>query len=126
MREFGKPWAGRAVRDGQVAFEAAGFTNAITPMDPPANDPSFSLEDIRHTAVRWLPSPVPNAYAEVTGLQDPRSGETLNGSVFIFHNVMLLVRDWYFVQVGHLNPAAQQIPFPDSLMGRLMEFVITH
>jgi hypothetical protein len=124
--EYLKPYVRQGILDWQVAFEAAGFTNAIIPGEVPANDPNFFMEDVRHTMVRWLPSQTYNAYAEVTGLQDPRSGETLNGSVFIFHDVMRLARDWYWTQVGHLNPASHQIPFPDSLMGRLVRFVVAH
>ena len=37
---------------------------------------------------------------------------------------MNLRRDWYFLQVGPLDPRAQKFPLPDELMGRLLEFVI--
>ena len=36
---------------------------------------------------------------------------------------MNLARDWYFVQVGPLDPRAQTLPLPDDLMGRLLEYV---
>jgi len=39
---------------------------------------------------------------------------------------MVLVRDWYFVQVGPLDPRAQKLPLPDDLMGRLLEQVVCH
>ena len=39
---------------------------------------------------------------------------------------MDLQRNWYFSQVGHLDPRAQKFPFPDSLMGRLVQFVVAH
>jgi hypothetical protein len=121
-----KPWVKKGVEEWQPAFEAAGFKNAIIAADPPKDDPNWSMEDVRHTMVRWIPSRTYNAYAEVTGLQDPRSGETINGSVFIFHNVNMLIRNWYFAQVGHLDPRAQQLPFPNELMGRILQFVIAH
>jgi hypothetical protein len=44
----------------------------------------------------------------------------------MYHNVMNLVRNWYFTQVGPLDPRAQKLPLPDSLMGRLVEYVVTH
>jgi hypothetical protein len=121
-----KPWVKKGVEEWQPAFEAAGFKNAIIAMEPPKDDPNWSMEDVRHTMVRWLPSRELNAYAEVTGLQDPRSGETINGSVFIYHNVSMLTRNWYFAQVAHLDPRAQQLPFPNELIGRLLQFVIAH
>jgi hypothetical protein len=122
--EWLKPWMHRAVRDWQPAFEAAGFKNGIVDADPPANDPDWSPEDIRHTMIRWLPSTVENAVGP--HVSDPRTGEILNGSTRIFHNVMNLAREWYFTQVSPLDARAQKLPLPDSLVGKLMEFVVAH
>ena len=119
-----KPWIRKAILDWQPAFEAAGFKNAIIAMDPPANDPDWSPEDVRHTVIRWLPSTVENAQGP--HVSDPRTGEILNGSVRMFHNVLNLQRDWYFTQASVLDPRARTLPFPDSLMGRLLEFVVAH
>jgi hypothetical protein len=119
-----KPWVRKAILDWQPAFEAAGFKNAIIPMDPPANDPDWSPEDVRHTVIRWLPSTVENAVGP--HVHDPRTGEILNGSVRMFHNVLNLQRNWYFTQASALDPRARSLPFPDSLMGRLLEFVVAH
>ena len=119
-----KPWVRKAILDWQPAFEAAGFKNAIIAMDPPANDPDWSPEDVRHTVIRWLPSTIENAQGP--HVSDPRTGEILNGSVRMFHNVLNLQRDWYFTQASPLDPRARSLPFPDSLMGRLLEFVVAH
>ena len=119
-----KPWVRKAILDWQPAFEAAGFKNAIIPMDPPADDPDWSAEDVRHTVIRWLPSTIENAQGP--HVSDPRTGEILNGSVRMFHNVLNLQRDWYFTQASALDPRARTLPFPDSLMGRLLEFVVAH
>ena len=119
-----KPWVRKAILDWQPAFEAAGFKNAIIAMDPPANDPDWSPEDVRHTVIRWLPSTIENAQGP--HVHDPRTGEILNGSVRMFHNVLNLQRDWYFTQASPLDPRARTLPFPDSLMGRLLEFVVAH
>jgi hypothetical protein len=119
-----KPWIRKAITDWQPAFEAAGFRNAIVAADPPANDPDWSPEDIRHTLIRWLPSTTENAVGP--HVSDPRTGEILNGSVRIFQNVLNLQRDWYFTQAAQLDPRARVFPMPDSLMGRLLEFVVAH
>jgi len=119
-----KPWIRKAITDWQPAFEAAGFKNAIIAMDPPANDPDWSPDDIRHTMIRWLPSTVENAVGP--HVSDPRTGEILNGSVRIFQNVLNLQRDWYFTQAAQVDPRARSFPMPDSLMGRLLEFVVAH
>jgi len=120
------PWIKKGVEDWQLAFEAAGFRRAIIARDPPspAEDPDWSPEDVRNTVIRWLPSTTENAMGPT--VYDPRTGEIMNGSVRFFHNVMNLARTWYFTQVAPLDPRAQKLPFPDSLMGRLVEYVVAH
>lgn len=119
-----KPWVKKGVDEWNVAFEEAGFRNAIRGEFAPADDPDWSLFDARHSVIYWRPSTVPNA----TGGQtvDPRSGEILKGEVNMYHNVMNLLRNWYFIQVSPLDERAQRLPLPDSLMGRLVEYVVTH
>jgi len=119
-----KPYVRQAVLDWQPAFEAAGFKEAIVPMDPPADDPDWSPEDIRHTVIRWLPSTTENAQGP--NVHDPRTGEILNGSVRMFHNVLNLQRSWYFTQASAIDPRARSLPLPDSLMGKLLQFVVAH
>jgi hypothetical protein len=119
-----KPWIRKAILDWQPAFEAAGFKDGIIPGDPPKNDPDWSTEDIRHTMVRWLASTVENSVGP--HVSDPRTGEILNGSSRIFHNLISLGQNWYFTQAAQVDPRARMIPFPDSLMGRLLEFLVAH
>ncbi|HSJ64767.1 MAG TPA: zinc-dependent metalloprotease [Gemmatimonadaceae bacterium] len=119
-----KPYIRQAILDWQPAFEAAGFKEGIIPMDAPANDPDWSPEDIRHTVVRWLPSTTENAVGP--HVHDPRTGEILNGSSRIFQNVLQLQQSWYFTQAAALDPRARRLPLPDSLMGKLLQFVVAH
>jgi hypothetical protein len=120
------PYLKRGVESWQAAFEEAGFKNAILAKEVPTKeqDPNFSLEDARYSAIRWLPSQVENASGP--HISDPRTGEILNTDIQFYHNVMNLVRAWYFVQVAPLDPRAQKLPLPDELMGRLLEFVTAH
>jgi hypothetical protein len=74
--------------------------------------------------VRWFPSTIENAQGP--NVNDPRTGEILESDIYMYHNIMTLQRSWYFTQVGHLDPRARMWPFPDSLMGRLVEFVVAH
>ena len=119
-----KPWIRKAIESWQPAFEAAGFKDAIIAKDVPTNDPNWSMEDIRHTVIRWLPSTVENSVGP--HVSDPRTGEILNGSPRIFHNLIELMQYWYFSQAAQVDPRARQMPLPDSLMGRLLEFGIAH
>lgn len=108
------------------AFEKAGFKNAIICREMPTReeDPEFELGDIRYTVIRWLPSGVGNAYGP--SIVDPRTGEILNGSPKMFHEVMNLAQNWYFVQAGPSDPRAKKLPLPDDLMGKLIGYVVTH
>ena len=119
-----KPWIEKAIESWEPAFEAAGFKDAIIAKEAPTNDPSWSMEDIRHTVIRWLPSTIENSVGP--HVSDPRTGEILNGSPRIFHNLIELMQYWYFSQAAQLDPRARTIPMPDSLMGRLLEFGVAH
>ena len=80
----------QGIEDWQVAFEEAGFKNAIIAKDPPSieEDPDWSPEDIRYSVVRYLASPIPNANGP--HVSDPRSGEILESDINWYHNVMTL------------------------------------
>ena len=118
------PWLKKGIEDWQPAFEAAGFRNAIVAKDAPKDDPDWSPEDARYSVVRWLPSTTENASGP--NIHDPRTGEIIEADIQFYHNVMNLARDWYFVQVGPLDPRAKTLPLPDDLMGRLLEYVVAH
>lgn len=114
------------IEDWQVAFEAAGFKNAIIAKDPPTveEDPDWSPEDVRYSVVRYLASPIPNANGP--HVSDPRSGEILESDINWYHNVMTLLHNWYFVQTAAINPEARKNEFKDEIMGRLIRFVSSH
>ncbi|MBU6366762.1 MAG: zinc-dependent metalloprotease [Gemmatimonadetes bacterium] len=118
------PWVKAGIEEWQPAFEGAGFSQGIVAAEAPKDNPDFSGEDASVAMVRWLPSPVANAVGPST--TDPRTGEIIDADVQMYHNIMDLQRNWYFSQVGHLDPRAQKFPFPDSLMGRLVQFVVAH
>ncbi|MFN8669124.1 MAG: zinc-dependent metalloprotease [Gemmatimonadaceae bacterium] len=119
-----KPYVKKGIEAWQPAFEEAGFIRGIVAADAPKNDPNWAPEDARYSVVRWFPSTIENATGP--NVNDPRSGEILESDIYMYHNIMNLQRAWYFTQVGHLDPRARQWPFPDSLMGRLVEFVVAH
>jgi len=116
----------QGIEDWQVAFEAAGFKNAIIAADPPTpeEDPEWSPEDVRYSVVRYLASPIPNANGP--HVSDPRTGEILESDINWYHNVMTLLRRWFFVQTSAINPEARMPEFKDEVMGRLIRFVSAH
>ena len=121
-----KKWAKylkQGIEDWNVAFEAAGFKNAIVAKDWP-DDPNMSMEDARFSVLRYLPSETENAYGP--RIVDPRSGEIIEAHICWYHNVMQLVKKWYMTQCGPLDKRAQTMNFPDDLMGQLIRFVSSH
>jgi hypothetical protein len=120
------PYLIEGINDWQKAFEAAGFKNAIIGKEAPTykEDPEFSTEDARYSVIRYFASDVENAYGP--HVSDPRTGEILESHVGWYHNVMQLLRDWYFVQTAAVNPAARKAKFTDAQMGELIRFVSSH
>ena len=116
----------QGIEDWQAAFEEAGFKNAIIAKDPPTveEDPDWSPEDIRYSVVRYLASSTLNANGP--RVSDPRSGEIIESDINWYHNVMKLLRNWYFIQTSAVDPNARSTEFKDELMGELIRFVSAH
>ena len=120
------PYIIQGVNDWQVAFEAAGFKNAIVGKRAPTKeeDPEYSPEDVRYSVIRYLASPIPNANGP--HVSDPRSGEILESDINWYHNVMTLLHNWFFIQTAAINPDARGNEFKTEVMGRLIRFVSSH
>jgi hypothetical protein len=120
------PYIIQGVNDWQVAFEAAGFKNAIIAKRAPTKeeDPDYSPEDVRYSVIRYLASPIPNANGP--HVSDPRSGEILESDINWYHNVMSLLHNWFFIQTAAINPDARSNNFKTETMGELIKFVSSH
>lgn len=114
----------QGVNDWQKAFEKAGFKNAIMAKEWPENDSTMSMEDARYSCIRYLASPIANAYGP--NVHDPRTGEILESHICWYHNVMSLVHDWYMIQASSIDEAAQKMNYDEELMGNLIRFVSSH
>ncbi len=121
-----RPYLHAAVEDWNVAFERAGFKNAIVCKDAPSvkEDPDWDAEDARFSVIRWAPSEVANTMGP--SVQDPRSGETISAHIIVWNDVVKLVQNWYFAQAGAIDPKAQKLPLPEETIGRLMRYVVAH
>ena len=119
-----RPFLIQGVNDWQVAFEQAGWKNAIRAEEFPESDSTMSLEDARFSAIRYFASPIENAYGP--NVNDPRTGEILESHIGWYHNVMKLLNKWYRTQAGAVDPKARPNEFDDALMGQLIRFVSSH
>lgn len=120
------PYLIQGVNDWQVAFEKAGFKNAIVgKLAPSVNDDStWTIEDARHNAIIYKPSDIGNASGP--SVIDPRSGEILEAHINWYHNIMTLLRNWYFVQAATTDVRARKMQLDDDLMGQLIRFASSH
>ncbi len=118
------PYLKAGVNDWQEAFEQAGFKNAIYAVEVSEKDTAWSIDDARHSAIVYKPSTIPNASGP--HVNDPRTGEILESHINWYHNVMNLLRNWYFIQASPLDKRAQKLTFDDELMGQLIRFVSSH
>ena len=116
----------KGIEDWQVAFEAAGFKNAIIGKEAPTpeEDPEFSPEDVRYSVMRYITNPIQNASGP--HVHDPRTGQILESDIMWYHNIQNLLRNWYFIQTAASNPDARNVKMSDEIMGDMLRFVMAH
>ncbi len=121
-----KPYIKQGVNDWQSAFEKIGFKNAIFAMDAPSEEenPDWSPEDTRYSVIRYVSTDIQNAMGP--HVHDPRTGEILESDIIWYHNVMRLLRNWYFIQTAAINEDARGVNFKEEIMGRCIRFVSAH
>ena len=124
-REYRK-YVKQGVEDWQVAFEAAGFKNAILAKDPPSpeEDPDWSPEDIRYSTVRWVATTIRNAVGP--SVSDPRTGEIIESDIVWFHNHLRSYRNRLMIETGAANPRARKLKLDEDLIGETIRQVIAH
>ncbi|NJC27342.1 zinc-dependent metalloprotease [Neolewinella antarctica] len=116
----------QGIEDWQVAFEAAGFKNAIVAKDAPTpeEDPDWSAEDARYSTVRYVASTTRNAVGP--SVSDPRSGEIIESDIIWYHNHLRSYRNRYLLETGAANPSARTLDTPEEEIGEMMRRVISH
>jgi hypothetical protein len=114
------------VEDWNVAFEAAGFKNAIVARMAPTKeeDPLWDPEDARYSVIRWVAMPIANAMGP--NVHDPRSGEVISAHVIFWHDLLKFLEQLYFVQAGAADKRVDKLPLSDEVMGELLRSVATH
>jgi hypothetical protein len=121
-----RPYVQQGIEDWNVAFEHAGFRNAIVGKMAPTKeeDPNWDPEDVRYSVIRWAALPTQNAMGP--HVHDPRSGEIISAHVIMWHDVLKLAQRWYFSMASAQDDAARKLPFEPKLMGELLRYVVAH
>ena len=113
----------RGIEDWQIAFEKAGFKNAIIAIEV-TDSMEIDMDDVNYSVLTYAASEKKNAMGP--SLLDPRSGEILEADIMWWHNVLSMVSEWITVQTGTVCPEARSVQLPDSLLGDAIRFVACH
>jgi hypothetical protein len=119
-----RPFIIAGVKDWQIAFEKAGFKNAIIAKEPTEADTDFDIDDVRYSVITYVASPKANAMGP--SVIDPRSGEIIESDIIWWHNVMTSLQSWMRIQTGAIDPKARANKFSDQHMGEAIRFVSSH
>lgn len=113
----------QGIEDWQVAFERAGFKNAIMAKEM-TDSTNVDADDVNYSVLTYAASTKANAMGP--SILDPRSGEILEADIMWWHNVLGMLQEWITVQTGVIRPEARGIKLPDDMMGDAMRFVACH
>ncbi|TCC99461.1 zinc-dependent metalloprotease [Pedobacter hiemivivus] len=113
----------QGINDWQIAFEKAGFKNAIIGREAPVNDSTWNIDDARHNVLVYKPADVMASSGDI--IRDPRSGEILEAHISWYHNATDQLYKAYMIQAGATDPRARKPQFDDELMGQLMRSAVS-
>lgn len=120
------PYFRNGVLDWNSVFEKIGFKDVLVVKEIPAqfrNNQGFKLQ-IAHSIIHYLRTPNEDAtYSIVT---DPRSGEILQSHIFWSSALEERMKRTYFSQAAASDIRARKSNFDDSLMGTMIQRIITH
>ena len=122
--EWWKPYITLAVEQWNIPFENIGFKNAVRALPFPKDDPSFDPDNIRYSCIRYAPIGIQNAMGP--SWVDPRSGEIINASVYVYHDVIKLIANWMFAQTAQADPEVRTADIPREKLGDALNYVIRH
>lgn len=122
--EWWRPYLKEGVEQWQELFENIGFKNAIVARDFPEDDPEFDPENIKYNCIRYAPIGIQNAMGP--SWVDPRSGEIINASVYVYHDVVKLIGNWMFVQLGAADETVRTTELPHDVLGDALRYVLSH
>ena len=113
------------VLEWNKAFEAIGFKNAIQVKPFPKDDPNFDPDNIAFNCIRYAPTSI---YSTVSGplWADPRSGEIMTASLFIFHDVLSQINYGRFIQTASNDARARNMKLPLEVFGEGLKAMVAN
>ncbi len=108
----------------QVFEEECRLRGAVVAKDFPTDDPEFDPDNIKYNCIRYAPINIKNAMGP--SWVDPRSGEILMASVYVYHDFIKLVNNWLFVQTAAADKEVRTNQMPEAVMGDAIRYVLGH
>ena len=126
LPEAWKPYAKEGIEEWNHAFEKIGFKNVVQVRDYPTKeeDPEFDPDNLKYSCIRYAPIAIQNAMGP--SWDDPRTGEIINASVMVYHDIVKLLNRWRFLQTAGADPNVRTMNIPDSIMGSALRYVLSH
>jgi hypothetical protein len=112
------------VEQWNEVFEEIGFKNAVLAKDFPKNDSIFDPDNLKNSCIRYAPIGIANAMGP--SWTDPRTGEIIAASVYLYHNVIELLNNWIFIQTSQTVEEVRTKNIPDSIIGDGLRYVVAH
>lgn len=130
--EIPKKWRSyikAGIEEWLTAFEAAGFKNAIIVKEVESLS-DWELYSINNSIVHWGQKRYIRGFEDhegstVSNIIDHRSGEILRADIHLGSSLKSLT-ERYFVRAAPLDKRAQTFPFPDDLLGSLIQELTAH
>lgn len=70
--------------------------------------------NLKYSCIRYAPIAIQNAMGP---WDDPRTGEIINASVMVYHDIVKLLNRWRFSQTAGADLNVRTMNIPDSIMG---------
>ncbi len=108
------------------AFEKIGLKNVLQVRDFPTveEDPEFDPDNLKYSCIRYIPAGVENAMGP--SWTDPITGEILNATVLIWHDIIRLVNEWRFVQTAQVDERVRAEKLPADVLHEALVYVSAH
>ena len=119
-----KPYISEGVSQWSEVFEEIGFKNAVVAKEFPSDDPEFDPDNIKYSCVRYAPVQIANAMGP--SWVDERSGEIINASVYVYHDVISLINRWLVVQTAPADERVRTMNIPEDIIGDALRYVVSH
>ncbi len=119
-----KPALFEGVSQWSELFAKIGFKDAVQALPYPTDDPEFDPDNIKYSCIRYAPIPIANAMGP--SWVDPRSGEILNASVYVFHDVIKMLNRMLFTQTAQADARVRTVNIPDEVILDGLRYVLAH